>query len=649
MSGRPASSRGGRGSARGNRGGGRGRGSRGGGQGSRTHGTSAAGVPSTASPAFTTDQLVAVVKALSTSQSSLTLAQETEEQYVEEEDAGNRGQKGRQQSDQEKVSAKEGRVIRELVSILYDKPGELSIVKLQQEAKKISQRQEYQDPGNLASFLQKHDFFQTRLNKDGVMLVKVKCDVTLCGKYTASACKEDGCPHFHLCRNYASGQGCSHGLSCRDSHNLKDEHNVVVLQENFLDGLAEAQVLSMITGKSREGSKPDTSDKSTPAKSRRPPSPHQRRPIQTPPVIQPPPSHPQHPQHPPRMPPPLMGSHPGNYRARRPPSPHQHPRHPPASVGEPSHVRQQELERLPRACYFYNDSEKTCKRGPSCTSGLHVCRFFLTGSCYRKPCRLSHNIFDPQPRDLLQKSGLMGRPAQYIIDLYKENFEARRKEKQEPHRRPSTETAHDDVTIMPEHWEPMGGKEDDFVLVEIPTTGKEMNNIKAPFHQTLPSRDTKIHSIKRVQNSYLWDLYCKKKSQMKRQNNNEFPKELRLFHGTNQDAVSPICRQNFDWRLSGGNVGQLFGQGSYFTVNASFASAYSQPSYPSGRRYMFFAKVLVGRCAKGESSYRRPPPLNESDPYGKGYDSCVDDVNNPNVFVVFEPSQCYPEYIIEYS
>uniref|UniRef100_C3YKR0 Poly [ADP-ribose] polymerase n=1 Tax=Branchiostoma floridae TaxID=7739 RepID=C3YKR0_BRAFL len=558
MSGRSASSRGGRGSARGNRGRGRGRGSRGGGQGSRAPGTSAeAGFEAQATPHFTTDQLVAVVKALSTSTPPL-LAQETpEEQYEEEEEEG---QKGRQQSDQDKPSAKEGRVIRELVSILFDKSEEITIVKLQQEAKKISKRQEYQDPGKLATFLQKHDFFQTRLNQDGVMLVKVRGDVSLCGKYTASACKGEGCPHFHLCRNYASGQGCSHGLSCKYSHNMKDDHNIVVLQ-------------------------------------------HQSR-IPAPPAD-----------------------------------------------GTSQTTRLQELERLPRACYFYNGGPggKSCKHGATCTSGLHVCRFYLTGTCNRKPCKLSHNIFDAQPKDLLQKCGFAGRPAHHIIGLYKESFEARRKDNQEPHRRPSTGSTHDDVTIMPEHWEPIGRMEDDFVLVDIPPNGNETNSILAPFHQTLPARDTKIHFIKRVQNPYLWDLYCKKKSQMKRQNNDELPRELRLFHGTNQEAVAPICRQNFDWRLSGNNVGQLFGRGSYFTKHASFASAYAHPSYPSGHRFMFFAKVLVGRFTKGDSSYRRPPPLNESDPYGQGYDSCVDDVQKPEIFVLFESSQCYPEYLIEYS
>ncbi|XP_078585782.1 uncharacterized protein LOC144867602 [Branchiostoma floridae x Branchiostoma japonicum] len=645
MSGRSASSRGGRGSARGNRGRGRGRGSRGGGQGSRVPGTSAgAGLEAQATPHFTTDQLVAVVKALSTSTPSLLTQETTEEQYEDEEE----GQKGRQQTDQEKPSAKEGRVIRELVSILFDKSDEMTIVKLQQEARKISQRQEYQDPGKLASFLQKHDFFQTRLNQDGVMLVKVRGDVTLCGKYTASACHEgEGCSHFHLCRNYASGQGCSHGLSCKYSHNMKDDHNIVVLQENFLDGLSEAQVLTMITGKSKEGSKAETTtDKTNPKKSRRPPSPHQRPPSLTSPEGETP-----RPQHPPRMPAPLLGAHPGQHRPKRPPSPHQSRIHAPPADGPSQTTRQQELERLPRACYFYNGGAggKSCKHGPTCTSGLHVCRFYLTGTCSRKPCQLSHNIFNPQPKGLLQKSGFAGRPAHYIIGLYKESFEARRKDNQEPHRRPSTGSTQGDVTIMPEHWEPMGRTEDDFVLVDIPPSGNETNSILAPFHQTLPARDTKIHAIKRVQNPYLWDLYNKKKNQMKRQNNDELPREFRLFHGTNQEAVAPICRQNFDWRLSGNNVGQLFGRGSYFTKNASFASAYAQPSYPSGRRYMFFAKVLVGRFAKGDSSYRRPPPLDESDPYGQGYDSCVDDVQKPEIFVLFESSQCYPEYLIEYS
>ena len=65
---------------------------------------------------------------------------------------------------------------------------------------------------------------------------------------------------------------------------------------------------------------------------------------------------------------------------------------------------------------------------------------------------------------------------------------------------------------------------------------------------------------------------------------------------------------------------------------------------------MFMAKVLVGRFTGGSSSYRKPPPLDPvNDPYGKCYDSCVDNIHNPKVFVIFDSSQVYPDYLIEYN
>ena len=64
---------------------------------------------------------------------------------------------------------------------------------------------------------------------------------------------------------------------------------------------------------------------------------------------------------------------------------------------------------------------------------------------------------------------------------------------------------------------------------------------------------------------------------------------------------------------------------------------------------MFVSRVLVGCYAAGNASLRKPPPLDPSQPFGKAYDSCVDNVYDPKVFVVFDSSQCYPEYIIEYT
>ena len=126
-----------------------------------------------------------------------------------------------------------------------------------------------------------------------------------------------------------------------------------------------------------------------------------------------------------------------------------------------------------------------------------------------------------------------------------------------------------------------------------------------------------------------------------------FLNEKRLFHGTSPETVEAICKQNFDWRLHGKNA-TVYGEGSYFALNASYSDAYAKEDANSCR-FMFVAKVLVGSYAKGHSSYRRPPQKDPSNPASDLYDSCVDDKSNPTIFVVFDTDQFYPEYIIKYS
>ena len=123
--------------------------------------------------------------------------------------------------------------------------------------------------------------------------------------------------------------------------------------------------------------------------------------------------------------------------------------------------------------------------------------------------------------------------------------------------------------------------------------------------------------------------------------------EKRLFHGTSPETVEAICKQNFDWRLHGKNA-TVYGEGSYFALNASYSDAYAKEDANSCR-FMFVAKVLVGSYAMGHSSYRRPPQKDPSNPASDLYDSCVDDKSNPTIFVVFDTDQFYPEYIVKYS
>ena len=64
---------------------------------------------------------------------------------------------------------------------------------------------------------------------------------------------------------------------------------------------------------------------------------------------------------------------------------------------------------------------------------------------------------------------------------------------------------------------------------------------------------------------------------------------------------------------------------------------------------MFLARVLVGDMVQGHMDYRRPPAFNPGNPLSRCYDSCVDSMRDPRIFVVFDSNQAYPEYIVEYK
>ena len=93
---------------------------------------------------------------------------------------------------------------------------------------------------------------------------------------------------------------------------------------------------------------------------------------------------------------------------------------------------------------------------------------------------------------------------------------------------------------------------------------------------------------------------------------------------------------------SGSSVGTLYGKGNYFARDAMFSHPYTDS------RTLFVARVLVGDVTHGDSSMVRPPPKNSADPYGETFDSCVDSVDNPSIYVTFEFGQSYPEYLVAY-
>ena len=89
-----------------------------------------------------------------------------------------------------------------------------------------------------------------------------------------------------------------------------------------------------------------------------------------------------------------------------------------------------------------------------------------------------------------------------------------------------------------------------------------------------------------------------------------------------------------------------YGQGVYFAVNANYsASATYSPPDPAGNRHVYLCKVLVGIPTKGNSAMRVLPTR-------QGhilYDSATDNPSSPGMFVIFNDTQAYPEYLITFK
>ena len=154
--------------------------------------------------------------------------------------------------------------------------------------------------------------------------------------------------------------------------------------------------------------------------------------------------------------------------------------------------------------------------------------------------------------------------------------------------------------------------------------------------------------MENLQDNFNSDPFRRKKEQFEKRSrtkNNPVNEKL-LFHGTDHQNVDSICEENIDWRALDEGRAAAFGQGAYFTAEADLSNPYCQQDSESVR-YMFLAEVLVGSFARGEASMKRPP--HKSNSATPRYDSCVDNVDKPSIFVLFDSDQYYPTFLIQYK
>lgn len=175
---------------------------------------------------------------------------------------------------------------------------------------------------------------------------------------------------------------------------------------------------------------------------------------------------------------------------------------------------------------------------------------------------------------------------------------------------------------------------------------REFQDVVRAFYDTLDAAHSRIHIIRveRVWNPLLQRQYELQRERLE-QRCARRPAERVLYHGTSASAVRDICAHGFNRSFCGRN-GTLYGQGVYFAQHASLSvqDRYSPPD-ADGHKAVFVARVLTGDYGLGHSSLRAPPPRASGHALLR-YDSAVDCLRQPSIFVIFHDTQALPTHLI---
>ncbi|XP_073677920.1 protein mono-ADP-ribosyltransferase PARP10 [Garra rufa] len=197
------------------------------------------------------------------------------------------------------------------------------------------------------------------------------------------------------------------------------------------------------------------------------------------------------------------------------------------------------------------------------------------------------------------------------------------------------------------------GADEDYSLVSslpevcpVDVDSDEFQNVVKDFYDTLQDNHNKIKIIKvdKLMNRLLHDQYRLKKVSIER-SSSESQVERTLYHGTSETSVKEICIHGFNRSFCGKNA-TVYGQGVYFAVNAalSVSDTYSPPN-ADGHKFIFVARVLTGDFTVGKYDYKTAP-LKETSDIPVRYHSVADQIGSPTLFVIFNDTQAYPEYLI---
>ncbi|KAM4609213.1 protein mono-ADP-ribosyltransferase PARP14 [Polymixia lowei] len=208
------------------------------------------------------------------------------------------------------------------------------------------------------------------------------------------------------------------------------------------------------------------------------------------------------------------------------------------------------------------------------------------------------------------------------------------------------------VIQPPPSWTRMDNKDMD--IVDLTPTSAEYKKIetefikssKNPKHTNHPTIN--VVKIQRIQNRYQWQRYAVKKQVLDK----KYPtnkNEINIYHGTTADICQKINTNGFNRSFCGRNA-TAYGNGTYFAKESWYSchDTYSNPD-TSGVKYMYRARVLVGKPCLGKPGMKEPEPLTPGDPGAGLYDCAVDHPRHPFIYVVFCDAGAYPDYLISFK
>jgi hypothetical protein len=185
-------------------------------------------------------------------------------------------------------------------------------------------------------------------------------------------------------------------------------------------------------------------------------------------------------------------------------------------------------------------------------------------------------------------------------------------------------------------------------VIDLEVKSKEYREAYTFFHKNYKADPKRIRKIEKIVNPFILIKYFVQKVLLALKSN--CTDEKLLFHGTREIEPKMIYSDTvgFDMRYSREG---MWGKANYFAVNSSYSDAYCYKIPNTWLKQIFISKVLIGDSKKvmpSDSSLIKPPAYQKNGKHIQ-YDSVNGETMGSVVYMIYENSRAYPEYLVTYE